>query len=417
VAVCSSGISAPKPGVNASVIVDAAYVQSLLPAGLAWLYPYLPYMHGLEIGDVGAFCSVDPPTFTVPTAAEIFNFITGNSLEDVIAVSDFMQAITKMYLWYSLCHCTTVATPSAPSPPAAPADLPAINPPGVITPSPTAGCLVVNSPTVTTTSDEWHDLIGHDPVQAGEVSLPNGPTRPLQLPAGALTVTMTGHNLSAHAGGPFGGLYTPESEIRMQFFDAADAFISGVIHTYGALTDFTHADVPVPSGARGVQVSAVNEITGQNHIARAELTVYCAGAPAGAPVVPCCPPDPILTGRLDSILKMVTLIQRQHVPFATLPGPAHTGLSGDGQFGVQGITSLAVHVTTVPGRVGVVAGEPDTIYDVGWLRVGTIDGWGPRIYVSSQDFLVAPVAGDVVLVGYSIPADVVWTINERVREI
>lgn len=126
--VCNGAASTTKPGVPAGVVVDQQYVQSLLPAALAFLYPYLPYMHGLQIGDVGAFCAADPPTFSLPTGPQLLDFLTGNNLTNLSLVNTFLQNLTKAYLWRSLCKCVDNSTPNPVVPPTDPGNLPAVNP-------------------------------------------------------------------------------------------------------------------------------------------------------------------------------------------------------------------------------------------------------------------------------------------------
>jgi hypothetical protein len=135
-----------------------------------------------------------------------------------------------------------------------------------------------------------------------------------------------------------------------------------------------------------------------------------------SPNVGCCPVDSAVYSILNAIMSQVTLIQRQLAPFSYVTGAAHTGLSGTGQFAVQGLLGLSVNITTTPARLGLTIGDPNTLWDAGWINVGTADGWGPRSFITSDPFILKPVSGDVTLVGYSIPSDVVVTITELVRE-
>jgi hypothetical protein len=129
---CSGGTSVPRSGVPGSLVIDQQYVQSILPAGLAWLYPYLPFMHGLEIGNVSSFCAGDPPAFSVPTGLDFFNLVTSNSIFQTDIVQQFMQDVTRYYLWFNLCECVT-GTPLGPgTTPADPGFLPSRNPGNVV---------------------------------------------------------------------------------------------------------------------------------------------------------------------------------------------------------------------------------------------------------------------------------------------
>jgi hypothetical protein len=120
---------------------------------------------------------------------------------------------------------------------------------------------------------------------------------------------------------------------------------------------------------------------------------------------------------LQRILQMVTLIQRQKVPFAYVYGDNHVGISGDGELAVQGLLGVSVDVTTMPGRTGVVAGTPETLFNLGWITLGTADGWETSRRIDHDGTLMIPQAGSVFTrVGYSIPDDVVVSIRELVRE-
>lgn len=96
-------------------------------------------------------------------------------------------------------------------------------------------------------------------------------------------------------------------------------------------------------------------------------------------------------------------------------GSAHEGLSGDGTFVVSGIHGLSVTFTTLPARTGVDIGDPDRIYDVGWVNVGNDWGWQPPMYPNTSKWIVFPPdMHQMTRVGYSIPEDVVLTIAELV---
>jgi hypothetical protein len=96
-------------------------------------------------------------------------------------------------------------------------------------------------------------------------------------------------------------------------------------------------------------------------------------------------------------------------------GTAHEGLSGDGTFVVSGIHGLSVTFTTLPARTGVDLGDPDRIYDVGWVNVGNDWGWQPPMTLNTSRWLAFPPdMHQMTRVGYSIPEDCVCTIAELV---
>jgi hypothetical protein len=96
-------------------------------------------------------------------------------------------------------------------------------------------------------------------------------------------------------------------------------------------------------------------------------------------------------------------------------GTAHEGLSGDGELAVSGILGLSVIFTTLPPRVGVIEGDPDSIYTGAFINLGNAWGWQTRLYPSTTSWLAFPPGMSAMTkVGYSIPTDVVATIAEIV---
>jgi len=120
---------------------------------------------------------------------------------------------------------------------------------------------------------------------------------------------------------------------------------------------------------------------------------------------------------LDRILGMVTLIQRQQVPFAYVYGSNHTALSGDGELSVSGLLGVSVDVTTLPASYGVADGTPETHFGLGYINLGTDDGWTSARSIDHDGTLLLPsAAGVFTRIGYSLSAGVVVDIRELVRE-
>lgn len=417
-AVCGGGASGLQPGRPTGIVVDQAYVQSLLPPALAWLFPYLSFMQGLEIGDVGAFCAVDPPTFTVPTGTEIFNFVTGQPLSDYQLVSNFIQAITRVYLWYSLCQCSTVATPAAPAPPAAPSGLPAINPTGIVGVAP--GPCVSNSYSANyIVAGSQNDIASNTAVgSTGEPTL-FSTVRP--IPPGATHFQLWGTTSApgqsdantAHFWGPVVQLYSATPTFLLQSILSVQDF--GVVQTINA--GFHSPVTAIPAGATQFLFYETTNTGGFPWAYTARLDWFCGdGTNSGSPPVCCSSTDPVTQHLLAQIFDLVTLIQRQAVPFAYITGAAHSGLTGNGVLTVQGLLGLRIDITTVPGRLGRVLGDPVSLWDAGWINLGTADGFGPRVFITSNPVLELNVSPAVTRIGYSIPGDVAVTITELVRE-
>jgi hypothetical protein len=407
VSICASGASTTKPGVNTTVVVTADYVKSLLPSGWSWLYDYLPYLQALTIGDVPTFCSLDPPTWSIPTPTDFYNFFTGGYLTQSNVVTTFLNNLTKMYLWYSLCQCTSGSTPTPAAPSSAPANLPAINPVGVVTYPTTTPCAIFS-----TTDTGFHG------VSDWRTEFPVKDTVFNTVVLGTLPIgcTTTQIHMSVSSASP-----NPPNPwtLNMSFYGAA-----GITNSLGGTTlsvaSGASGTVLVPTKAGAVFYYIWAQISGNAGVLYGNtLTIgaelYCGGGP-GATQSPCCPPDQIATGMLAQILAAVTLTQRQAAPFAYIATTVHAGITGSGTLAVQGLIGLKIDITTAPGRLGAVAGDPITLYEAGWVNIGTADGFGPRQFISSDPTLILPISGAATLIGYSIPSDVVVSITELVRE-
>ncbi len=405
--ICASGASTTKPGVASSVVVDQVYIESLLPADWSWLFTFLGYTRALQIGNVGAFCALDPPAWTLPSAADFYTFITGGYLSDSDTVTQFIAKLTQSYLWYSLCQCTSGSTPAAPSASSPPSGLTSVNPTGVVAPPAGGGCATYTGGPITPDSGGNHDsMIGTVNPSTGVI------VTAVPIPSGATKAV-----ISYVCAGPGGG-GTSAMVIDALTWDTAHANSSlDSSPNFFAPGTATHT-VTVPATAVGLMVRGgqLDLSVTNNRTLSCTVVFYCNGALPGQSESPCCPPDPIALGMMTQILSMVTLVQRQLAPFAYVMGAAHAGLSGSGTFSVQGILGLKIALTTAPSRLGDVSGDPVTIWDAGWINTGTTDGFGPRIFISSNPMVVQPISSDVTVIGYSIPADVVCTITELVRE-
>lgn len=400
--ICASGFSTTKPGAPASMVIDDAYVQSILPAGLAWAVPYLPFMGGLVIDNVGAFCAADPPSWTVPTGEQILNFITGGLYSDYIIVRDFLNSITRAFLWYNVCQCTTGTTPAAPAAPAAPVNLPSLNPPAYVSTGPAAACGVLQSAAIALAGGGIKNFYGS-----------NSPLQYIAYPVGTTLIRVTATMISG------AGLHDQGSCIVQ----------TGVIATATGVNTAANSNIPI-GGSAVIDLAVASPATGfrvqgsQAHVQTTtdsmsvKVEFYCGGATPGAPTAAgSCSPDPFMRAALEQLLDLVTLIQRQHVPFAYLEATAHPGLTVNGSFSVQGRIGFRVQLTTLPSHYGLEPGVPDAIFDAGFVTFGDDSGYlrSERIDQVSRLYF-PPTAGSITKVGYSLSPGVVARITELRRE-
>lgn len=392
---CSSGTSGPKPGVVTSIIVDQNYVKSLLPPVLQWLYPYLPWMEGLAIGDVSAFCAADPPSFTMPTPLEFLNFVTGGPLNDYLTVNAFLQNLTRYYLWFQLCQCNSVATP-APTNPSQPANMPGFPGTGSVYGDP---CFTYN--------------FSHTFQAVGDTTDPM-----IAIPSGVTYATLD--TVFDTVDDPYPDRYA----VNAVLYSASGGAISPGL-TYGGWNtshmSFTHNESAVGAGAAQLQMAYVVS-THSLPVPRSmtgTLRLYCGTSPTGGGgvVEAPCPPDPRTLATLNEILRLLTLVQRQAVPFAYVRGASHTGLTGHGHINVQGLIGCIVEITSFGTNVGSVDGDPLTYFNAGWFNWGDADGYKPRQFINASPQVSFPAAaGQFTRIGYSLEPSVTATITELVRE-
>lgn len=410
--ICPAG-STVQPGKPSSIVVTTAFMQSLLPPLVNWLYPFLPYIRSLEIGSVGDFCSIDPPELTLPSADAFFALISGGKFGIALEAENFIHNVFRRYLWENLCMCVT-GSPTFPSVPSAPADLPALNPPGVVTPPSSTPCAQFATTTAHTYSaDPARAYVFGLPPQAACTGCPTGAPQP--IPAGSTYYTFRATEPD-WPGVAYG------SDIVIQFWTAtnASAGSGGFTHTGEGSVHVFNGSVPVNTVAFSVWITVPGTGVTANvdHPFVATVDFYCGGQGPGTLVSPCCPPDQIATGYLAQILDMVTLIQRQQTPFAYIVGTAHSGLTGAGELAVQGLIGARITITdALPGSIGVEAGDPEAVFGAGWINWGIAGAFMPRQFLSSTTTLSLPeAAGVFTTLSYSLPPGVVATIWELVRE-
>lgn len=113
---------------------------------------------------------------------------------------------------------------------------------------------------------------------------------------------------------------------------------------------------------------------------------------------------------------MVTLIQRQGVPFGYVTGTVHGPLSGQGEFTVADILGLSIDATVIPLANPPTGGDPQTYRSLGKISVGTTDGWERTYWVTHDPYLILPISGAVTKVGWTFPSGVIAYVTELLRE-
>jgi hypothetical protein len=409
VVVCTGG-SQVKPNVPASMLVTWEFMASVLPPDLAVLRPFLPYLKPIVVPIVADFCAADPPGNPDLTTLVFAAVFAGGEVGAAFLVAAAMEQLLLNYLWYQACECSAMTTPAPPSAPALPA-LPTLNPPVVVQPPAVAPCATYG-PGSAHLPANGNSCMLIPQTAVGTLGSATYAQGVVGIPVGALTATHTWGT-----GASMGANHT--ASFLTAYYNSANTFISSTQFTAKQSGNTATSTASVPAGATQMQVFVIND-SGATAPAAIDvsytLQFNCTASP-NQPQIPCCPPDPILEGVLSQILKMVTLIQRQSAPFGYVYGANHAALSGHGSFAVSDLIGVSVDVTTIPSWGGRIDGSPVEYFDLGFVTLGTADGYEISRRIDHDGSLVLPAAAGVfTAVGYTLEPGVVVSIRELVRE-
>ncbi len=377
------------------MLVGSGVIATMLEqSGVPWL-EFAAALLSLPQLVLSTFCASDPPSMPTFTAAET------DALLNVKLGSDFTSGLAKFgdlvlnLSWQQYCTCTSGAL-VVPTPPTPPAGTPIYQVPPPPTGQP---CFTFVNPTPGS-----YFAFGTNTYAFA------GGTNSSPVP----NVTSVRISTTTHVGA------SPGHHYQFSIFGSADGGVGTAIpnsHTFPVSgSDYVIVQNPDPSNRWFYgNLASTGGGTGRTDFDLIQLDFFCDGQLPGTQQ-PCCPPDVATQSSLDLILKMVTLIQRQAVPFGYVTGTAHTGISGNGTISVFGLLGVKVDVTTAPSRLGETVGDPITLWEAGWVNIGTADGFGPRQFITSNPLLLLPVSPACTVIGYSIPSDVTVTITELLRE-
>ena len=449
----AGGPSGVKPGVVDDLIfaTTIAGLVDLAP-GMQWLIPFIAGSAVLTY-HMPDLCATDPPGFPAFTNADIVALALADPTALGHAARQKVDDLLTTLAWYAFCQCTSGAQPTQPAVPTQPGGYSYVGDPSVAfcTPmlaSDTKVLSLWNGTTHNAPPSGWDTVAFNDSTwatgtHAGGTLWPvtNTATPAVRISgAAALDGTTCTPQLVAPASLPssFKEQFLVRWRFQLPAFDinrlqvelfnpfeggwsTGTTAVNGTdVVSLGTLNQESQLKLLVP-GANVIAfwVNALNSSDAVTWNTHWGISCLLSQSGVSSPITPtagCCPTDPGVIAGIQAILQAVTLIQRQLAPFAYVAGAVHAGLSGGGTITVQGLLGLSVAVTTIPARAGEVAGDPMELYGVGWLNIGTPDGFGPRIWISSSPMLVLPISSTATVIGYSIPADVVITITELVRE-
>ena len=120
---------------------------------------------------------------------------------------------------------------------------------------------------------------------------------------------------------------------------------------------------------------------------------------------------------LNADYELDTLLQRYGLPFATISGARHSGLTGDGSFGVSRLVGIQIDIVDLVEPHRELEGVPKYVWDLGWVSVGTANGMDEerRITRLSQLWFPARMQNATTL-GFHFKAGVTGSITELQAE-
>lgn len=406
-ALCAAGgPSERKPGVDAAIYISSAGIGQLLQKyGVVWAVAWAVLLQFLEF-ELDSFCAVDPPEIPDFTAGDILALLNPDPFVKGAALLKIEQMVAH-YAWWEFCHCVDSSegapTAAPPSPDGAPTGAPISVP---VTPCATHSLV---GGVFAAGTNRNVNVVGQHP------SAPGGVTAPVALTAvrGRLLVRATRHA----AGGAQANI-----SFSIQFWNSATAPFSQITTATPVVIATTGSQsgiglVQCPDSALAFTATAQGQTNSQTDTFDMYVDEYCGSDTPGGSVQPCCPPDTITQQLLLAIRQQVDLIQRQSVPFATIDGDAHSALSGQGTFSVQGLVGVRVDLTVTGSRVGREDANPDVLFNAGWIVILAGDHVlnKRRLDADFIDWLPRQMS-DATVVAYQLTPGVTATITELERE-
>lgn len=382
-----------KAGYAGNIVVGAAALGASLnnvPVGYA--VPFAALVAAISV-DLTHLCGSDPPTQPTMTVPDWVALAGPPGLAEFTGAQAKFTNWCIYFLWGVFCECTGGTTPAL-TIPSAPASLPQLSPP--VTSGPL--CDTVSSALVNPAYLSFTSLLGG----GHQASLPHR-----AFPPGAASITMVCTN-------------TPASGTT----DSIDFTFMQYNATPGEITPEQILNVPsgqTLSATFGLNTACVAwslqaspHAVATTNMASATVRVTCGTAlgPVG-----CCPEDPVLLAQISQILSLVTLIQRQGVPFAYIASTVHTGLVGAGSISIADLLGVRVSITTDSPHLGTEGTSPTELFDRGWITFATSDGALHSTRIEHATQLVLPCqAGIYTTLYYDLNPLITVSITELARE-
>jgi hypothetical protein len=125
-----------------------------------------------------------------------------------------------------------------------------------------------------------------------------------------------------------------------------------------------------------------------------------------------------LSKRVDIISQLVTLIQRYHVPFAYVRGATHSAQTGRGSFQIPRSIGIDVEITAHTQTRPPLEGNPNYIWDQGWMSIMTGDGMIQEKRISQTNLIwQPPLMQEATVFGFELNPGTVANFTELYAEL
>lgn len=414
---CSSGDGVPNPGAGVvSFLTNLAVSAFLSRLGLGWLATVAGALPQFAF-DTAEFCSNGQPDLPEITAEDVLALANPFTNPAAGAAGIKVRDLVLHYLWYELCHCEDVDTPS---PPAVqdPPDIVGYGQPG------SEPCLSTPDCTVTYTYDF---IFGSSPAASlwwASNSSAAG------CGAFSQTITPRAVKYTVHRERGASGEHEDPFHFRISFQNVFSTTPSNYVDVYAPGDDWegtytlspgvTRTFVTFVPGETETQPEHENELD----IMHVQGFLYCDELPGG-PTTACCPPD---AGILDAINQLrselalvrtdTTLIQRQGVPFSYVDGDSHFPLTGTGVVTFsEPVLGVRIDLMAVPDRIGQEVGGIYEVFTSSWINFLKDFDPQPRIFLRGFTQLVfPPAAGAMTGLSYTLEPGLSINVTELLRE-
>jgi len=415
---CGANGADRNQGVEDLVVFSSTEIGALLSrAGGLWALLAIGAL-GVITYEVTQLCGSDPPAQPTISSAEYQALLELGPPDLFTSALAKLKDIVTIEAWFQLCHCVSGGTPPIPAGTLTP-------PAGVtITDFNTGPCADINSlfnhvgslPGSDPSNDMTQQLFPQLQFVQSSASNANWPVRPIaRVPS---TWVSFHESLQWVSGSDPQDLGFP---VALDFYDQ-NQVLSGLSFVLNSNQLNPYHRFPA-SGDQAISGAAMSYFSvvksgqptgGTAGVTNYQLVTNCSGQPI--PTLSCST-DPVLMTMLGQILQQVNLIQRQNVPFAYIFSTPHSGLTGTGEFAVQGLIGVRVNVISSPPGAGSTLGHPDQIWNAGWINWGNVDGFAHREWIDNALLVSFPnAAGQYTRLGFSISPGFTVDITELKRE-